>query len=305
MCYNVQKKDIALTVRDRCVGSLLGLAVGDALGTTIEFSVRDSYKPVVDITGGGPFNLPVGGWTDDTSMALCLAESLIAEPSLDEHDLLGRFSNWLNHGYLSVTGRCFDIGGTTYSGICNWEQHHIVVNNIGESNAGNGGIMRLAPAAIVAHSAADRASNLSVRQSSTTHGSQLCIDSADFLARYLVNLYHGQNTKPVIHSWSESVAEIATTDYTAVDRELISSSGYVVDTLEAAVWAVDRSDSFESAVLLAVNLGGDADTVGAVAGQIAGARWGASSIPADWLDRLMWRDRIEQLADQLYELGNR
>jgi len=107
-------------VEDRAIGSLLGLAVGDALGATLEFSERDAHSPVTDIIGGGPFRLKPGEWTDDTSMALCLADSLIANKALDEHDLLERFVRWWEKGENSVKGRCFDIGTTTRQSLANF-----------------------------------------------------------------------------------------------------------------------------------------------------------------------------------------
>jgi ADP-ribosyl-[dinitrogen reductase] hydrolase len=284
--------------KDRAVASLVGLAVGDALGTTIEFSDRDTYPPVNDMVGGGPFELNPGEWTDDTSMALCLAESLIHDPKLDLDDLFSRFLLWRDHGVNSVNGHCFDIGHTTTNGISAYYFHHTVVNNTEDSDSGNGGIMRLAPAAIVGWQDATVAKDLAVRSSATTHGSEQCIAAAEFLAEYLVNLYAGNDVRPAAtHS---SIKQIATDDYTKVDREYIKSTGYVIHTLEAAVWAVANTDSFKDAVLLAVNLGDDADTVGAVTGQIAGAKYGLDNIPESWMNKLYERDRIVDLASSLY-----
>lgn len=285
--------------KDRAVGSLVGLAVGDALGTTIEFRERDTYTAVVDIVGGGPFKLQPGEWTDDTSMALCLADSLLAD-QFDAAHLLSLFHAWYSSGLYSVKGRCFDIGATTRSGIASWARKGTTEHNFEEWDSGNGGIMRLAPAAIAFHDNADWAARIAAAQSSTTHASTLCIDSAEFLARYLVNLYNGEDQRPQDSVWRKEVQRIAVTDYTAVSRDDIASSGFVVDTLEAAVWAVANTDNFKDAVLLAVNLGEDADTVGAVAGQIAGAKWGLSSIPSEWVERLAMRDIILDRAERLY-----
>ena len=290
--------------QDRVTGSLVGLAVGDALGTTIEFQKRDSYAPVTDIVGGGPFNLRAGDWTDDTSMALCLAESLISSGAeLDADDLLSRFYDWYQDGHNSVKDYCFDIGGTTSTGIMRWRRSGSTVNNTDALSAGNGGIMRLAPAAMISWTDADRAAAVARGQSATTHASPECLDSADFLARYLVNLYQGADIRPASGQWCDSVQRIAETDYTGVSRDSISSSGYVIDTLEAAVWAVANSNDFESAVLLAVNLGHDSDTVGAVTGQIAGAVWGQSGISAHWVEKITWIDRIQKLSLELYRHG--
>ena len=287
--------------KDRAVASLVGLAIGDALGTTIEFSIRDTYTPVVDLTGGGPFNLSPGEWTDDTSMAVCLAESLIHDPKLDLDDLLSRFHRWRDQGENAVGGRCFDIGHTTTNGISAWYYHQTVVNNTEDHDSGNGGIMRLAPAAIVGCQDAVVAKDLAVRSSATTHASEQCIAGAEFLAEYLVNLYAGQDVRPA--ATHASIEHIATVDYTQVDREYIKSTGYVIHTLEAAVWAVANTNTFKDAVLLAVNLGDDADTVGAVTGQIAGAKYGLSSIPEGWLNKLYERDRLIELATKLHGIS--
>lgn len=291
-------------IKDRVIGSLVGLAVGDALGTTIEFSERDSQPLVVDMVGRGPFQLNPGEWTDDTSMALCLADSLVRHSDLDEAHLLTQFALWKDQGLNSVKGYCFDIGGTTASGIRRWQQMGTVVNNTEERSAGNGGIMRLAPAAMAAWASAESAADLAVRQSATTHASLLCVQSAELLARWLVGEYHGDSTVPYNSQWEDAVKNIAVRDYHSTPRHVISSSGYVIDTLDAAAWAVSTSDNFETAVLKAVNLGDDADTVGAVTGQLAGARWGLSSIPVRWCEQLYKYDRIIAVAEELYEIGS-
>lgn len=174
-------------VHDRALGAFLGLAIGDALGTTIEFRPRDTYPPVTDLVGGGPFHLKPGDWTDDTSMAICLAESLIAHRGeIAPHDLADRFVRWWKYGENSITGRCFDIGNATRAAL----QHYL---NSGEprgddapSTAGNGGIMRLAPAALVAGRDMQKAVALARAQSEVTHAAVECLDAAEVLARVLV-----------------------------------------------------------------------------------------------------------------------
>ena len=292
------------TVQNRVIGSLVGLAIGDALGTTIEFSPRDTYSHVTDIVGGGPFNLNPGEWTDDTSMALCLAESLIANNGeVDANHLLSLFYNWYSKGYNSVKGYCFDIGGTTAVGITRWHRFGTTCHNKEKDSSGNGGIMRLAPAAMVSWNNLHKASTLAISQSETTHASKNCVDSAEFLAQYLVSLYQGSDQRPYQSNWCNAVRGIACEDFSKLTRNQINSSGYVISTLEAAVWAVANSSSFKEALLLAVNLGHDSDSVGAVAGQIAGAKWGLSEIPVEWVAKLAWRDRILELSESLYLLG--
>lgn len=291
-----------MDIKDRLYGSFLGLAVGDAVGTTVEFRSRDTFEPVTGMVGKGPFNLPAGYFTDDTSMALCLAESLIEYAELDRNDLLNRFSKWYREGVNSPTGRCFDIGTTTRSAIVNWEKNGVVLNNTGPWDAGNGSIMRLAPAVIKWHNDSDRAIATAIMQSETTHGSIECIDSCDLLARVLLTAYASHDKEAIFNievkdHWTPKVKEI----FSALDvsRDEVKSSGYVIHTLHAALWCFKNTDNFRDAILLATNLGDDADTVAAVTGQIAGAFYGMNGIPSDWLDKLYETERFIELVDKL------
>lgn len=291
-----------MQVKDRLLGSFIGLAIGDAVGTTVEFRARDTFEPVTDMVGKGPFNLPAGYFTDDTSMALCLAESLIEYPLLDRNDLLSRFSKWYREGVNSPTGRCFDIGTTTRSAIVNWEKAGSVLNNTGPWDAGNGSIMRLAPAVIKYHDDRDRAIATAIMQGETTHGSVEACDSCDLLARVLLTAYVTDDKNAVLNvdtqdGWADNVKNILKT--LDVSRDEVKSSGYVIHTLHAAMWCFKNTDNFRDAILLATNLGEDADTVAAVTGQIAGAFYGMSGIPIMWLDKLYETGRFIELVDKL------
>jgi len=157
-------------VRDRAVGALLGLAVGDAIGTTLEFSARDSYLPLTDMIGGGPFNLEPGEWTDDTSMALALLDSLLAHEDLDEADLMDHFCRWHELGEYSVRGECFDIGLTTQRALARWKKTgDPIAGSTAPSTAGNGSLMRLAPVVIRHWRNRERLSAVAARQSAVTH----------------------------------------------------------------------------------------------------------------------------------------
>lgn len=291
-----------METKDRLLGSFLGLAIGDAVGTTVEFRSRDTFEPVTDMVGKGPFNLPAGYFTDDTSMALCLAESLIQYPYLDRKDLLERFSRWYRNGENSPTGRCFDIGGTTRSAITNFEKTGSVLNNTDPWDAGNGSIMRLAPAVIKWHNDSDRAIATAIMQSETTHGTIECIDSCDLLARVLLTAFVAEDKEAIFNidvkdHWTPKVKEILTT--LDVSRDEVKSSGYVIHTLHAALWCFKNTDNFRDAILLATNLGDDADTVAAVTGQIAGAYYGMGNIPINWLDTLYETERFIELVEKL------
>ena len=292
--------------RDRAIGAFIGLAVGDALGTTIEFQARDSYSPITGMIGGGPFGLRPGEWTDDTSMALCLAESLVANKgTISPKDLAERFVRWWQTGENSVTGRCFDIGIATRSALESYVRTGHPEGSASPHSAGNGGIMRLAPAAVAAKGEAAKASELARAQSRVTHAASECLDAAEALARVLTAGIEGRGHDALqagIDAKAESpkVRVVAAGSWRGKARNDIRSSGYVVDTLEAAFWAVAESRNFEEAVLKAVNLGDDADSVGAVTGQIAGAIWGYSGIPETWTRRLAWNEKLIAIVDRLW-----
>ena len=295
-----------MTKLDRAKGALLGLACGDALGTTVEFEERGSFTPLTDIVGGGPFQLERGQWTDDTSMALCLAESLINEKGMDLNGQICRYSNWYNYGYMSCTGTCFDIGITVQLALRKFALSHDPRSGSKEErSAGNGSIMRLAPVPIYFHDDEDEAIFQSGESSVTTHGTAECIEACELFARIIWKALNGHDKFEILANLDKEfscpkVQAIANVDYRSKTYEEIVGSGYVIQSLEAALWCFLNSSSYKEAVLLAANLGDDADTTAAVCGQIAGAYYGMSGIPQNWLDCLAWKDKIERFAELLY-----
>lgn len=287
---------------DRAIGCLLGLAIGDALGTTLEFSARDSLPPVTEMIGGGPFRLKPGEWTDDTSMALCLADLLLECRQLDPTDLMRRFRDWRDRGHNSVTGRCFDIGITTSQAISRFvSDGNLLAGSTDPMSAGNGSIMRLAPVPIFYSADPAAAEAAVVLHSRTTHAAPECLDACRVMTRIITRLLAGAGWQEAlddltINVQTPKIRALAAQKWRGKKRAEIKSTGYVVDTLEAALWAVDATETFSEAVLLAVNLGGDADTIGAVTGQLAGARHGYQGIPAKWTSSLAWSDKIRSIA---------
>jgi ADP-ribosyl-[dinitrogen reductase] hydrolase len=302
---------------ERYRGSLLGLAAGDALGTTLEFRRPGSFDPIEDIVGGGPFGLQPGEWTDDTSMALCLAESLVECRGFDPTDQLRRYVRWYREGYLSSRGRCFDIGGTVASALRRFEETgEDYCGSTDPYSAGNGSIMRLAPVPLFFARDPRQAIDRAADSSRTTHGAPEAVDACRYLAALLVGAARGDSKdellsdhySPVPGLWDAEplaprVAEIAAGSFRRRDPPEIRGTGYVVPSLEAALWAFDRSSSFREGALLAVNLGDDADTTGAVFGQLAGAYYGETGIPREWRERLVMADLIASLADRLLGAG--
>ena len=306
-----------ITSRERYRGALLGLAAGDAVGTTVEFSPPGTFEPVSDMTGGGPFGLQAGEWTDDTSMALCLAESLVERHGFDAADQMRRYLEWRDHGHLASNGRCFDIGATVNSALWRFERNGDPwAGSTDPNTAGNGSIMRLAPVPLFYAADAALAVAMSGDSSRTTHGAATCIDACRYLGGLLVGALRGATKDtllaPLYHpvpgaTWIDldpAIADVAAGSFRRKSPPAIRGTGYVVESLEAALWAFYHADSFESGCLLAVNLGHDADTTAAVYGQLAGAYYGAAAIPRRWGDRLAKRDLIIALADKLHDLAS-
>jgi ADP-ribosyl-[dinitrogen reductase] hydrolase len=287
-------------------GCLLGLACGDAVGTTVEFCDRGSFEPVTDMTGGGPFALPAGAWTDDTSMALCLASSLAELGRFDAADQMERYCRWYETGYWSSTGHCFDIGLTTRGSLARFQRTGDPYSGLLDpGSAGNGCIMRLAPVPMFFYPDVERAVFCAGQSSRTTHGAPECVESCQLLAALICSALSGAGKDEVLFGKkpcqfeSPKVQAIAAGEYRDKSADTISGSGYVIDCLEAAAWCFWKSSSLREAILLAVNLGDDADTTGAVCGQLAGAFYGEDGIPPEWLARLILVDEICALADRL------
>lgn len=300
-----------MSTLDRFEGALLGLACGDAVGTTLEFQPRGSFAPLTDMVGGGPFSLKAGQWTDDTSMALCLAESLITKQACDPQDQMARYANWYQWGYWSSTGHCFDIGMATRAAIQEFlRSGNALAGSADPRSAGNGSLMRLAPVALMYGHDEAQLQAMAALSSRTTHAAPECLDACRLFAVALSRALAGGDKQQVLalsslELDSPRIREIAQGTWMGKSREQIGSSGYVVHSLEAALWCFARHNSFEAAVLEAANLGDDADTTAAITGQIAGAFWGRGGIPAHWLAKLHQEQDIRGLALSLHQLSDR
>jgi ADP-ribosylglycohydrolase len=298
-------------------GSLLGLAVGDALGTTLEFSAPDTFTPITDLAGGGPFGLRPGEWTDDTAMALCLAESLIECRGFDPVDQVRRYVRWYREGHLSSTGACFDIGNTVRAALERFERTgEAYSGSTDPATAGNGSLMRLAPVPLAFARDPGEAVARAAESSRTTHGALEAVDACRYLAALIVGALQGRSKaellgdtfEPVAGLWAAPlaprIAEIAAGSFRHREPPAVRGTGYVVACLEAALWAFHRTETFREGALVAVNLGEDADTTGAVYGQLAGAYYGEAGIPEAWRQRLARRETIEAYAEGLWRLAN-
>lgn len=254
------------------------------------------------MTGGGPFDLEPGQWTDDTAMALALADSLISCSGFDPHDLAARFVSWWEHGAYSCTGTCFDIGITSREALARFiRTGGPYAGAMDPRSAGNGSLMRLAPVALFALFDADQADQLARHQSQVTHTALQAVESCAYFVHFLRDAILGRSDVLRPRTWAgdPAIAAIAAGYWRQRSRDQIRSSGFVIDRLEAALWAVGTTISFEDALIEAVDLAKDVDTVGAVTGQLAGALYGASAIPERWLHPLAWQREISEAADRL------
>ena len=297
------------SVEDKCLGALIGLAVGDAIGTTVEFKSRDTFPKLTSMIGGGPFRLKPGEWTDDTAMALALADSLINQGKLDPSDLMQRFVAWWQHGKYSCTGRCFDIGITTSTALAKFEATGDPLSGSHDPySAGNGALMRLAP--VVLHwfgtGSEDPAelAQLARQQGAVTHGAATSLEACAAFAEILRIAVIARDKETVFShaasmEFGPEVNHILAGSWRGKHRRDIRSSGFVLHSLEAALWCFARTSNFRDAVLLAANLGNDADTTAAITGQLAGAYYGLEQIPSEWRKMLAWSNKIETMGQAL------
>lgn len=303
--------------KDRYIGCLIGLAVGDALGATLEFKRPRTFEPIKDMVGGGPFGLKPGEWTDDTSMALCLAESLIECKGFAPKDQMKRYLKWYREGYLSSNGRCFDIGNTVRDGLLRFETTGEPYSGpTHPQSAGNGSIMRLAPIPMFYAANPREAIEKSGDSSRTTHGAAAAVDACRYLGALITGALNGTSKEellsdhysPVPGYWPQKppvkeIDELVAGSFKRRKPPEIQGSGYVVKSLEAALWAFYRSNSFEEGCLMAVNLGDDADTTGAVYGQLAGAFYGFEAIPRSWRNKITNHQMIKSFTGRLFKLS--
>ena len=302
---------------------IMGVVTGDALGCPVQFESREEVAghPVTGMRGYGTFNLPAGSWTDDSSLTLALAESIRRLGTIDYKDIMDNFVKWLDDGAFTPYGYSYDIGNGTMQAIQSYKRHHKPhkSGSDDESNNGNGSLMRILPACLycIDQSLADReAIDVVHKVGSLTHAhirANIACGLYYFMAGEIVASRSSKTMRTVLQEglakgfafYETCLADRENLTYYARLRDLdaftetpaakIKSTGYVVDTLEAAVWCLATTDSFEEALLKAVNLGDDTDTVGAIAGGLAGLYYGYESIPEDWLTKIQKLEWIDQL----------
>ncbi|AYH43396.1 ADP-ribosyl-[dinitrogen reductase] hydrolase [Azoarcus sp. DN11] len=288
------------TLLDRARGAYLGLAVGDALGATVEFltpgEIRHQYGELKDIVGGGWLRLKAGQVTDDTQMSLALGEAILVAdgwhlPTIAEHWLA-----WLK-------GKPIDVGNTCRRGLARYGREGSLHGPANDGDAGNGALMRNLPTVLLAHYDPALLHRLSIDQARITHHHPLSDAATEALAQMTAALLHGAKRSEVIGIAQDLVARHRQFRFAPYPGR---TSAYVVDTVQTVLHAFFTSAGFEDCLRRTVNLGGDADTTGAIAGMLAGARWGAAAIPARWLRKLERpaRAAIERQVPALLALGD-
>jgi ADP-ribosyl-[dinitrogen reductase] hydrolase len=326
-----------LTITSRVQGALFGLAICDALGAPVEFKPRGSFSPVTEIEPNFNFSLPAGCFTDDTSMALCLAQSLIDQKGeFEVQDQVRKYIAWSREGYMSSVPErgCFDIGVGTRLVLMAWRKHFrengygkpgsVLVRSVTEEGlkvireaygdehyCGNGSLMRVIPIALAFHCAGlERACHLAQESSRVTHPHPRCQEACSIYTRLACKALQGAEKKAL----AEALADLDVQDdqlrsrlsrykdadsWKQQEEGNIRSTGYVLDTLEAALWAFFSTNTFEDGAIRVVNLGDDADTVGAVYGGLAGAHYGLDALPPRWIQAMRNRDLLQSVAEGL------
>lgn len=296
-------------MQNQVIGGILGFVVGDALGVPVEFQSREELRadPVVSMRSGGSHGQAKGTWSDDSSMTLCLMESL-TNNNLDFNDVCVRFLNWAENGYMTAHGEMFDIGRTTLTAIRKFAcgKPPLECGESGEYDNGNGSLMRILPLAFYTLGIKPQERFEIVHNvSRLTHSHQRSLIACDIYVQLACELLKGYSKEKAYRRMIDEIKSFyqEETQRTPFQRILggtimelsepqILSSGYVVDTLEAAIWCFLTTDTYADCVLKAVNLGDDTDTVGAVAGGLAGILYGGDSIPKEWLSCIAKKDDI-------------
>ena len=314
-----------MTLCEKWKAVMVGHAVGDALGVPVEFCTREELRqnPVTDMRGFGTYPVPAGAWSDDTSMSLCALDSL-ACGKFDFDDIMVKFGEWYYEDKYTPTGEMFDVGNTCSYAIDNYFVHHKSVEECGltgERSNGNGSLMRIHPVVLYATKALLKGTEegywfwmSAIKQASElTHAHERSVMGC-YIYGYCLSFLLKESTRESLIAGIkfagydldylpefEHYKRIFEPDFENLTEDDIKSTGYVVDTLEAALWCLLTTNNYRDCVLKAVNLGDDTDTVAAVAGGLAGALYGYEAIPKEWRETLIKRDYIENLCEIAYQ----
>jgi ADP-ribosyl-[dinitrogen reductase] hydrolase len=297
----------ARNLRDRFLGALIGLAVGDALAAATQYRKPGSFAPVGDMLGGGPFDLPRGGWSDDTAMALCLAESLVESNGFNPRDQVERYCRWQQQGYLSATGQCVGITASTARALAMAQWRRQMFSGSHDPTQLDPEVLsRVAPAVMFFFAAAPDAVANAADSARTTCQSAGAVEACRLFGAMVYGALAGKSKAAVLTPPPE-LLDVATlrTSVAGLARSATQmapatpKAGDVVEVLEAALWSFSTTNNFRDGALRVANLGANSDVAAAAYGQLAGAHYGVTAIPATWRNSLMGKDSIAGLADRL------
>ena len=298
MIDNSEKNIISL---DKWMGSIIGLAIGDQLGSLTEGKTRGSFEKVRGMDPGT-------FWTDDTSQALCLADSLISTKKFDLTDQLERYSKWLFEGYLSSKDWGYGCGPTARLAINNFKKNG--KPSPVKDQATNGALMRLCPIPLYYSYNLEEAINKSGESAKSTHDNPICVDACRLYGSMIVKAVQKREKEFILEydqklwtdkSLEKSIHIVAQGSFKEKNLSEIKGTLNILESIEASLWAFNHSSSFAEGALMAVNMGDDADTTAAIFGQLAGAFYGYEAIPIDWRSKLLEKELIEFIANKLYE----
>lgn len=270
--------------KDQAIGMFIGTAIGDALGAPLEFTEPNTGHPLTEMVGGGVHNTAVGEWTDDTAMMVCIADAYINFKTFAPKVIFNNFRDWKYYGTHGTRDNCFDIGRVTSDALSSVQGSRVYGGSTEYMTSGNGSIMRMAANVVVNHRCMALAIGESVATALITHGTK---DTVQYVSALVEELFTGKSLP-------------------FYDKLRVKGAGKVDGSVMgcyASAWdSIKKTTTFEDAVVHAINKGGDADTVGAVTGMIAGRIYGYSAIPQRWLDKLVKHDELLGMAEDLYNL---
>ena len=301
---------------------IIGAAIGDAMGLPVQFNDREYFKahPVTKMLGHMCFNMPEGSWSDDTSMTLATVDAIIKDKEINTKTIADNFVKWLKENEFTPTGKAYDVGGTCMKAVLKYARGVDKAEECGltgEMDNGNGSLMRIIPVAYYCN-----AKNLPEEEiyevvkkvSSITHGHEIAVMGCFMYVMFAINLLKGDTLDEVyqkikVIEYGKHFSDYAISKYDRIinhnigdyDVDSINSSGYVLDTLEAALWSLFNTESYDAAIIKAINLGLDTDTVGACTGGLAGIYYGLDSINEDWKKTLIKYDYIEEMCEKFDE----
>jgi ADP-ribosyl-[dinitrogen reductase] hydrolase len=297
-----------ILLKDRILGSLFGLNIGDALGAPFEFKKKGSFEFLGEYSSGGEFNLPKGYWTDDSSLALCIVDSFLDKRKIDYKNHMNLYLKWWRNGFNSSTGVCFDIGNTTKKSLEKFFKEKIIFAGLENDPPTNGAIMRMAPIILYHHKCLNSAIEASVLESKLTHGNPECLEASIILSYVIYMILAGKEKNEIFrfHHLEKKIKtrfkNILSSELLESQREKLNGLGMAYETLVSALYAFLKYDNYLDGLTFVINLGDDTDTVGAVYGQIAGAYYGINGIPSNLILDLYSYKKLEIKYEQFWEI---